>query len=582
MPTVVAHHDVKDKDHWLASPKREEIFGPLGVTNIRTFVDPQNPSRVALVMDVADMDALGAAMQSQAAADAMEHDGVLPETLVILVEAVRQPPTRRGDVQAGPPGHSDTRQNHRCSSIPPSHEPPTDRPWDEGRVRAAIAAIVADAEGAFDDDELWPPHPLDLEDGPLPRVTSLYLGASGVIWALHHLQSVGAAELSRDWAPVATGLPDRYRAEPDFQDMLEGPVPSLWVGEAGILLVAHTLAPARVAGGAAARGGAGERVEPVVGADVGLAGDDARRAGAARAHGSPGVARGVERVGRAPAGAVARRPLGAGSLRAPRPLPRPRPRLRGQRLRAHPGRPPRRRRRAEVERRTIATLAKLAQREGRPLPVAAGTRAARHARSPSAPSGATAPPGSSPPSPRSRRTTSSSRTLLVAGGELTWQAGPLRKGAGLCHGTAGNGFAFLKLFERTGDELWLERARVFAMHAIEQVERARAEHGQGRYSLWTGDPGTALYLHACLAAQRCVPDARRVLNRRPGPAGLTRECAPPPRTGREAARRAPCPGRSSASSQGSRRVSTVTVSGAPSSSSAPSTIPACSAQTTRG
>ena len=47
MPTVIGHHDVKDKDHWLASPKREEFFGPLGVTNIRTFVDPQNPTRVA-------------------------------------------------------------------------------------------------------------------------------------------------------------------------------------------------------------------------------------------------------------------------------------------------------------------------------------------------------------------------------------------------------------------------------------------------------------------------------------------------------------------------------------------------------
>jgi hypothetical protein len=87
MPTVVAHHDVKDKDHWLASPKREEFFGPLGVTNIRTFVDPENPTRVALVMDVPDMDAVRSAMETQAAADAMEYDGVLPETLVILVEA---------------------------------------------------------------------------------------------------------------------------------------------------------------------------------------------------------------------------------------------------------------------------------------------------------------------------------------------------------------------------------------------------------------------------------------------------------------------------------------------------------------
>ena len=87
MPTVMAYHDVKDKDHWLASPKREEFFGPLGVTNIRTFVDPENPTRVGLVMDVADMNAVMAAMETEAAADAMAHDGVLPETLVILVEA---------------------------------------------------------------------------------------------------------------------------------------------------------------------------------------------------------------------------------------------------------------------------------------------------------------------------------------------------------------------------------------------------------------------------------------------------------------------------------------------------------------
>ena len=87
MPTVIAHHDVRDKDHWLASPKREEVFGPLGVTNIRTFVDPQNPTRVAVLMDVADMDAVMAAMQTKALAEAMAHDGVLPETLVILVEA---------------------------------------------------------------------------------------------------------------------------------------------------------------------------------------------------------------------------------------------------------------------------------------------------------------------------------------------------------------------------------------------------------------------------------------------------------------------------------------------------------------
>ena len=87
MTTVIGRHDVKDKDHWLASPKREEVFGPLGVTNIRTFVDPQNPTQVAVLMDVADLDVLMAAMQSAVMAEAMDYDGVLGETLVFLVEA---------------------------------------------------------------------------------------------------------------------------------------------------------------------------------------------------------------------------------------------------------------------------------------------------------------------------------------------------------------------------------------------------------------------------------------------------------------------------------------------------------------
>lgn len=88
MPTVIAYHTItKGQEHWLRSPKRKELFGPLGITNIRTFVDPQNPTRVGVSMSVPDMDALNAVMQTPAAADAMAHDGVAPETLVILVEA---------------------------------------------------------------------------------------------------------------------------------------------------------------------------------------------------------------------------------------------------------------------------------------------------------------------------------------------------------------------------------------------------------------------------------------------------------------------------------------------------------------
>lgn len=88
MPTIIGHHNItKDAKHWLTSPKRKELFGPLGATNIRTFVDPQDPTRVAVLMDVPSLDAFKTAMQTKAAADAMAYDGVVPESLVVLVES---------------------------------------------------------------------------------------------------------------------------------------------------------------------------------------------------------------------------------------------------------------------------------------------------------------------------------------------------------------------------------------------------------------------------------------------------------------------------------------------------------------
>ena len=88
--------------------------------------------------------------------------------------------------------------------------------------------------------------------------------------------------------------------------------------------------------------------------------------------------------------------------------------------------------------------------------------------------------------------------LLADGGRLVWSAGPLAKGSNLCHGTAGNGFAFLKLHALTGEAVWLDRARAFAMTAIAQCGAARADLGRGRYTLWTGDMGLAMFLHECL------------------------------------------------------------------------------------
>jgi hypothetical protein len=86
MPTVIAQHDVKDVEHWLASPKREELFSPLGVTNIRTFVNPQNDKQVSVSFDVPDLDAFMGSLETPDAAAAMEYDGVLPETLVMYIE----------------------------------------------------------------------------------------------------------------------------------------------------------------------------------------------------------------------------------------------------------------------------------------------------------------------------------------------------------------------------------------------------------------------------------------------------------------------------------------------------------------
>ena len=98
---------------------------------------------------------------------------------------------------------------------PDAHEPLTETAWDADRARAAIAAIVSETEASFDPDELWAPHPLDEEpdEPPLRRVASLYLGAAGVIWALHALgrgpASGAPPRLGRRRGDAARALPLR-------------------------------------------------------------------------------------------------------------------------------------------------------------------------------------------------------------------------------------------------------------------------------------------------------------------------------------------------------------------------------------
>ena len=86
MTTLMIFHEVNDVGHWLGSPRREEVFGPMGI-RVRTFVDPEKSSRVGLIVEVPDMDAFRQVMESEVAADAMRFDGVRPETIVMLVES---------------------------------------------------------------------------------------------------------------------------------------------------------------------------------------------------------------------------------------------------------------------------------------------------------------------------------------------------------------------------------------------------------------------------------------------------------------------------------------------------------------
>jgi len=377
---------------------------------------------------------------------------------------------------------------------PASHEPLVDTPWSESRARAAIGAIVTDAESTFDEQALWPAHPLDDEVTSVEAL-ALYLGASGVIWALDELERRGAIELRGNWAPTAVALHGRY-----VEESLGDPTPSLFGGESGILLVAHRLAPSPLQE---------ERLLACIR-------DNVANPFWELMSGSPGTMLAAqvmhERTGAEPWAEAWResanrlweewrdelwvqnlygkvvRVLGpvhgfVGNIYAL---------ARGELLDDE--------RRTELERRAVAAVANHAQREDGlaqwPPSLEPGrirTQWCHGAPGIVASLAAIAP--------RDEQLTE----LLIAGGELSWRAGPLAKGPGLCHGTAGNGYAFLKLFERTGNELWLDRARAFAMHAAAQVERMRNTHGRGRYTLWTGDLGTALYIQSSISAEAAMP-----------------------------------------------------------------------------
>jgi hypothetical protein len=324
--------------------------------------------------------------------------------------------------------------------------------WNEGSVRAQIDALVADAEAAVDGC-VWPVHALDDEVSTGER-TALYLGSAGMIWALRRLGS------SLDLASLAADALDRYR---EHADPLEQA--SLFAGEPGLLLLTRS---------------DDERLRTLVA-------DNEHNPIWELLYGSAGSILAARAAGLEPEAARL-----AATLLAERDADG----LWTQQFIQHGhearylgpahgfagnvhvlrGAVPDDELRSWIE----SVLRAHAVWDGETVnwPPIVGGDTDRVQWCHGAP-GIVATLGDL-----------MAEDLLLAGAETTWRHGPLDKGPGLCHGTAGNGYALLKTYTVTGEEIWLERARSFAVAALDQL--------QGRYSLMTGDIGAALFAQACI------------------------------------------------------------------------------------
>ena len=373
---------------------------------------------------------------------------------------------------------------------PDQFEPLSDAPWDPGRVEDAIAAIVADAEAAFDPVSLWPADEWDAyiyEVGHPLKV--LYAGAAGMAWGLDALRRRGHAEPSLDLAAATTRALDLERAEPDATADQHYRPGALLDGETGPVLVAFRLTSDPTLA---------DDLHALVRGNVDNPTDDVSWGAsgtllvALAMHEWTEESRWLEAARESAAALRARRGedglwrqdddyRGLGTLHG----------AAGNTLallRVEPD--------DALASETAAVLARHAIREdglanwpgatGRPLVRRDGRICLQWC---------TGAPGI-----LAGAWEYLDEDLVLAGAELIWQAGAHReeKGHSLCHGTAGNGFALLKAFARTGDERWLERARRLAVHALGQAEQMATANGRRRYSLFTGDVGTAFFAAACL------------------------------------------------------------------------------------
>lgn len=397
---------------------------------------------------------------------------------------------------------------------PARHEPLAGAPWSEDAARAEIARIAASARDEFDAAQgNWPMHPRDDPPTPQTRHADLYFGAAGAFWALRDLASQGAIEPVLDPRPWLAELAPRARAavaheahgtasylagecgamllhwsvtrEPAVADALHALIRGnlhnscrepLW-GNSGTLLAAIHLAEAsgEVRWMRLVQDGVRVLLDTMeIDPDIGtwiwvqdLYGRRIRYLGAG--HGLVG------NVYPALRGAALLDDVTVQTLVERARLTLERCALRdGGLMNWHPF--------------TDAEDLARAQAKGK-LPLVQDCHGAP---------GVVCRLAGAPRTPEWD-------ALLLAAGELTWVAGPLAKGASLCHGTGNSAMAMLKLFRRSGDERWLDRARRFGMHMIVQVERHRAEHRRGRHALWTGDLGAACVLWNCIIGDDRFP-----------------------------------------------------------------------------